>query len=140
MKTTYINNDGKKCGFIVSKCGRWVDCFKGDESNIINSFFTFGHNGSSHSRPNITPQYSIKEIALQQRFAVLHRKQNFVHSECDNLNLSDFNDAFKYFKENKDNKDKKKYCINFFDHLNTLTKDKEKTIVFFETLSKMYKS
>ena len=41
MITTYINNDDVKCGFIVSNCGRWVDCFKGSESNIINSFLSF---------------------------------------------------------------------------------------------------
>lgn len=48
MKTTYINSEGTECGFIVSNCGRSVDCFKENESNIINSFFYFW---SSHNKP-----------------------------------------------------------------------------------------
>ena len=133
MKTTYINDKGIKCGFIISSCGRWVDCFRGNESNIINSFFTFGRDGSSISRPNIIPQYNKTEIALQQRFGVLFRGQKLVVNECDSLNMSEKDlEHFKNFNKNT-------YVTNFIDHLNTLVKNRDKTIVFFKELLDMNK-
>lgn len=132
MKTTYINNEGIKCGFNISNCGRWVDCFKGNEGDIINSFFTFGR-GTTNSRPNIIPQYSKKEIALQQRFAVLFRGQKLVLSECDKLILS-ISDL-EHFEQHKGKNHY--YTNNFLDHLNTLTKDREKTIRIYRQLLEM---
>ena len=134
MRTTYINDKGIKCGFIISDCGRWVDCFLGNESNIINSFFTFGRDGSSISRPNITPQYNKTEIALQQRFGVLFRGQKLVVNECDSLNISEEDlERFQGFSN------KKTYYSNFIDHLNTLVKDRDKTVVFYKELLDMNK-
>ena len=113
---------------------RWVDCFLGNESNIINSFFTFGRNGSSISRPNITPQYNKTEIALQQRFGVLFRGQKLVVNECDSLNISEEDlERFQGFSN------KKTYYSNFIDHLNTLVKDRDKTVVFYKELLDMNK-
>lgn len=131
MKTTYINNEGIKCGFIISKCGNWVDCFKENENNIINSFFTHGR-GTSHSQNN-KPEYTEKEIALQQRFAVLFRGQKLVLNECSKLNLSiqDLAHFEKYHGANT------YYISNFLDILNTLTKDKEKTIQLYTQLLEM---
>ena len=131
MKTTYINNEGIKCGFVISKCGRWVDCFKENESNIINSFFTFGR-GTSHSQNN-TPSFTKNEIALQQRFAVLYRKQKLVLNECDKLNLS-YGDL-KHFEVYKGKNNF--YITNFLDHLNTLTKDRDLTAFIYNQLLEM---
>lgn len=133
MKTTYINDNGIKCGFIISNCGRWVDCFKGNETNIINSFFTFGRHITNQSRPNITPQYTKTEIALQQRFGVLFRGQKLVINECDKLTLS--NDDLKHFENHKNNNNY--YSLNFLDHLNTLAKDRDKTIEIYKILLNM---
>lgn len=130
MKTTYINNDNIECGFIVSNCGRFVDCFKGSESNIINSFFTFGRHITNQSRPNLTAEYTKNEIALQQRFAVLFRNQKLVLNKCDKLSLSSVD--LKHFEIHKG---KNSYYIpNFLDHLNTLTKDRQKTIEIYKQL------
>ena len=129
MRTTYINNDGIKCGFIVSNCGRWVDCFKGSESNIINSFFTFGRHITNQSRPNLTPQFTKNEIVLQQRFGILFRGQKLVVNECDKLNLSEF-DLDCYIKL--------KYHNTFLSFLtDSLTKDKQKTIELYTQLLEM---
>ena len=129
MKTTYINNDGIKFGFIVSNCGRWVDCFKGSESNIINSFFTFGRHITNQSRPNLTPQFTKNEIVLQQRFGILFRGQKLVINECDKLNLSKF-DLDCYIKL--------KYHNTFLSFLTySLTKDKQKTIELYNQLLEM---
>lgn len=133
MKTTYINNEGIKCGFVISKCGRWVDCFKENESNIINSFFTFGRHITNQTRPNITPQYTKNEIALQQRFAVLYRNQKLVLNECDKLNLS-YGDL-KHFEVYKGKNNF--YITNFLDHLNTLTKDRDLTAFIYNQLLEM---
>ena len=129
MKTTYINNDGIKFGFIVSNCGRWVDCFKGSESNIINSFFTFGRHITNQSRPNLTTQFTKNEIVLQQRFSILFRGQKLVVNECDKLNLSKF-DLNCYIKL--------KYHNTFLSFLtDSLTKDKQKTIELYTQLLEM---
>ena len=129
MRTTYINNEGIKCGFIVSNCGRWVDCFKGNESNIINSFFTFGRHITNQSRPNLTPQFTKNEIVLQQRFGILFRGQKLVVNECDKLNLSKF-DLDCYIKL--------KYRNTFLAFLtDSLTKDKQKTIELYTQLLEM---
>ena len=129
MRTTYINNEGIKCGFIVSNCGRWVDCFKGSESNIINSFFTFGRHITNQSRPNLTPQFTKNEIVLQQRFGILFRGQKLVVNECDKLNLSKF-DLDCYIKL--------KYRNTFLAFLtDSLTKDKQKTIELYTQLLEM---
>ena len=129
MRTTYINNEGIKCGFIVSNCGRWVDCFKGSESNIINSFFTFGRHITNQSRPNLTPQFTKNEIVLQQRFGILFRGQKLVINECDKLNLSKF-DLDCYIKL--------KYHNTFLSFLTyNLTKDKQKTIELYTQLLEM---
>ena len=129
MRTTYINNEGIKCGFIVSNCGRWVDCFKGSESNIINSFFTFGRHITNQSRPNLTPQFTKNEIVLQQRFGILFRGQKLVVNECDKLNLSKF-DLDCYIKL--------KYHNTFLSFLTySLTKDKQKTIELYTQLLEM---
>ena len=129
MRTTYINNEGIKCGFIVSNCGRWVDCFKGSESNIINSFFTFGRHITNQSRPNLTPQFTKNEIVLQQRFGILFRGQKLVVNECDKLNLSKF-DLDCYIKL--------KYHNTFLSFLTyNLTKDKQKTIELYTQLLEM---
>jgi hypothetical protein len=112
MKTTYINNEGIKVGFIISKCGRWVDCFKGTESNIINSFFTFGR-GTSHSQNN-TPTFTKNEIALQQRFGVLARGQKLVISECDKLNLS--REDLEHFKRYRGKLNNNMYFRNYLDY------------------------
>ena len=129
MRTTYINNEGIKCGFIVSNCGRWVDCFKGSESNIINSFFTFGRHITNQSRPNLTPQFTKNEIVLQQRFGILFRGQKLVINECDKLNLSKF-DLDCYIKL--------KYHNTFLSFLTySLTKDKQKTIELYNQLLEM---
>ena len=129
MRTTYINNEGIKCGFIVSNCGRWVDCFKGSESNIINSFFTFGRHITNQSRPNLTPQFTKNEIVLQQRFGILFRGQKLVVNECDKLNLSKF-DLDCYIKL--------KYHNTFLSFLtDSLTKDKQKTIELYTQLLEM---
>jgi len=129
MKTTYVNNEGIKVGFIVSNCGRWVDCFKENESNIINSFFTFGRHITNQSRPNLTPQFTKNEIVLQQRFGILFRGQKLVVNECDKLNLSKF-DLDCYIKL--------KYHNTFLSFLtNQLTKDKQKTIDLYTQLLEM---
>ena len=129
MRTTYINNDGVKCGFIVSNCGRWVDCFKGSESNIINGFFTFGRHITNQSRPNLTPQFTKNEIVLQQRFGILFRGQKLVINECDKLNLSKF-DLDCYIKL--------KYHNTFLSFLtDKLTKNKQKTIELYTQLLEM---
>jgi len=129
MKTTYINNEGIKVGFIVSNCGRWVDCFKENESNIINSFFTFGRHITNQSRPNLTPQFTKNEIVLQQRFGILFRGQKLVVNECDKLNLSKF-DLDCYIKL--------KYRNTFLFFLtDNLTKDKQKTIDLYKQLLEM---
>lgn len=131
MKTTYINDKGIKCGFIISDCGRWVDCFRGNESNIINSFFTFGRDGSSISRPNITPQYNKTEIAIQQRFGVLFRGQKLVVNECDSLSISEKDlERFQGFS-NKNSR--------FIDHLDKFVKDRDKTILFYKELIELNK-
>lgn len=131
MKTTYINDKGIKCGFIISSCGRWVDCFRGNESNIINSFFTFGRDGSSISRPNITPQYNKTEIAIQQRFGVLFRGQKLVVNECDSLSISEKDlERFQGFS-NKNSR--------FIDHLDKFVKDRDKTILFYKELIELNK-
>lgn len=129
MKTTYINNEGIECGFIISNCGRWVDCFKETEKNIINSFFTFGRNGSGQSRPKITPIFTKKEIALQQRFAILFRGQKLVLNKCSELKLSS--------QDLEDFKNFEYHSTNFLDHLNTLTKDRYKTIDIYTQLLKI---
>ena len=129
MRTTYINNEGIKCGFIVSNCGRWVDCFKGSESNIINSFFTFGRHITNQSRPNLTPQFTKNEIVLQQRFGILFRGQKLVINECNKLNLSKF-DLDCYIKL--------KYHNTFLSFLTyNLTKNKQKTIELYTQLLEM---
>ena len=129
MKTTYINNEGIKVGFIVSGCGRWVDCFKENESNITNSFFTFGRHITNQSRPNLTPQFTKNEIVLQQRFGILFRGQKLVVNECDKLNLSKF-DLDCYIKL--------KYHNTFLSFLtDNLTKDKQKTIELYVQLLEM---
>ena len=129
MKTTYINNEGIKVGFIVSNCGRWVDCFKENESNIINSFFTFGRHITNQSRPDLTPQFTKNEIVLQQRFGILFRGQKLVVNECDKLNLSKF-DLDCYIKL--------KYHNTFLSFLTYhLTKDKQKTIELYTQLLEM---
>ena len=129
MRTTYINNEGIKCGFIVSNCGRWVDCFKGSESNIINSFFTFGRHITNQSRPNLTTQITKNEIVLQQRVGILFRGQKLVINECDKLNLSKF-DLDCYIKL--------KYHNTFLSFLTyNLTKDKQKTIELYTQLLEM---
>ena len=129
MRTTYINNEGIKCGFIVSNCGRWVDCFKGSESNIINSFFTFGRHITNQSRPNLTTQFTKNEIVLQQRFSILFRGQKLVINECDKLNLSKF-DLDCYIKL--------KYHNTFLSFLtDKLTKNKQKTIELYTQLLEM---
>ena len=133
MKTTYINNDGIKCGFIISSCGRWVDCFKGSESNIVNSFFTFGRHITNMSRPNLTPRYTKNEIVLQQRFAVLFRGQKFVLNECDKISLS--KQDLKHFETYGQ---KNQYVTNFIDHLNTLTKDRQKTAEIYQQLINLF--
>ena len=131
MRTTYINDKGIKCGFIISKCGRWVDCFRGNESNIINSFFTFGRDGSTISRPNITPQYNKTEIAIQQRFGVLFRGQKLVVNECDSLSISEKDlERFQGFS-NKNSR--------FIDHLDKFVKDRDKTILFYKELIELNK-
>ena len=131
MKTTYINDKGIKCGFIISSCGRWVDCFRGNESNIINSFFTFGRDGSTISRPNITPQYNKTEIAIQQRFGVLFRGQKLVVNECDSLSISEKDlERFQGFS-NKNSR--------FIDHLDKFVKDRDKTILFYKELIELNK-
>ena len=134
MRTTYINNEGIKCGFIVSNCGRWVDCFKGSESNIINSFFTFGRHITNQSRPNLTPQFTKNEIALQQRFGILFRGQKLVINECNKINLSELD--LKHFETYGQ---KNQYITNFIDHLNTLTKDRQKTAEIYKKLLEINK-
>jgi hypothetical protein len=130
MKTTYINNEGVKCGFIISGCGRWVDCFRENESAIINGFFTFGRHITNQSKPNLTPQFSKNEIALQQRFGVLFRGQKLVVNECDKLSLSRYDlDSYAGLKN--------KYATNFLNHLETLTKDRQKTIDLYSQLLEM---
>jgi hypothetical protein len=134
MKTTYINNEGIKVGFIISKCGRWVDCFKGTESNIINSFFTFGR-GTSHSQNN-TPTFTKNEIALQQRFGVLARGQKLVISECDKLNLS--REDLEHFKRYRGKLNNNMYFRNYLDYLTDYcTKDRKITIDFYNQLLEM---
>ena len=135
MKTTYINNEGIKCGFIVSNCGRWVDCFKENESNIINSFFTFGR-GTSHSQNN-TPRFTKNEIALQQRFGVIFRGQKFVLNKCDKLVLSREDLAHFERYRGKNNKNNL-YRQNFLDHLTDYcTKDRKLTINIYKQLLEM---
>jgi hypothetical protein len=129
MKTTYLNDQNIKVGFIISSCGRWVDCFKNNDRNIINSFLTFGKN-ATNSKPNLTTMYSKKEIAIQQRFAVLFRKQKLILNECDNINLSELD--LKYFEEHTGKEPL--YVPNFLDHLNSLTKNRESTSSIYKKL------
>lgn len=132
MKTTYINNQGIKCGFIISKCGRWVDCFKGSESNIIDSFFTFGRHTTNTSKPNLTVLFSKTEIALQQRFGVLMRGQTLVASKCDKVTIS--KRELEHFKKHKVGSNI--YIPNFLDFLNTQSRlnNREKTAKICEKL------
>ena len=44
MRTTYINNEGIKCGFIVSICGSGGNFLKVSKKKKIKSFFFFGEN------------------------------------------------------------------------------------------------
>ena len=134
MRTTYINNEGIKCGFIVSNCGRWVDCFKGSESNIINSFFTFGRHITNQSRPNLTPQFTKNEIVLQQRFSILFRGQKLVINECNKIDLSELD-----LKRFETYGQKNQYIPIFIDHLNTLTKDRQKTAEIYKKLLEINK-
>lgn len=89
MKTTYLK-DGKKFGFIInflpSPYYIGVDCFEGNETNIVNSYVT-GKNIDKNL------------LALYQRCGVLFRKQILLLSECDRINIPEIYNEIKQFNK-----------------------------------------